>query len=66
MHPTLSYHLATALIAHDHARAERARTAGGAKKGRSTPQPDHWHTRPRQSARALARRALSLLAARST
>jgi hypothetical protein len=66
MHPTTGYHLATARIAEDHARAERERTARAAIRARRAQQHGHRHPAPRWNIVALTRHALTALGSRST
>lgn len=55
MHPTISYHLATAQIADDHARAERNRAVRAAIRAMRARQPRPSHPVPWWRAAALAR-----------
>jgi hypothetical protein len=66
MNPTHGYHLATALIADDHARAERGRAARAAIRARRAGQSAPGHPAARRRHGALAGHALSLLRTRST
>jgi hypothetical protein len=66
MHPTIGYPLASALIAEDHARAERKRAAQASIEARRTAQRGHRHPAPRRNIAALTRHALTALGTRST
>ena len=66
MHPAIGYHLTTARIAEDHARAERARAARAAIEAGRAAQRGHRHPAPRRNIAALTRHALTALGTRST